>query len=87
MTCILYSIPRVLFQKSILPSYNSLISLDLMIPTGNLGNLPLIIIPALCKEKGSPFGDPDACYTYGMAYASLSMAVSSGSSIIFPHTI
>lgn len=38
--------------------------------------MPLIIIPAVCKEKGSPFGNPDACYTYGMAYASLSMAVS-----------
>ncbi|XP_062098733.1 protein PIN-LIKES 3-like isoform X2 [Humulus lupulus] len=44
---------------------------------GNLGNLPLIIVPALCKEKGSPFGDPDVCYTYGMAYVSLSMALGS----------
>ncbi|KAI8014628.1 Protein PIN-LIKES 3 [Camellia lanceoleosa] len=42
---------------------------------GNLGNMLLIIIPAACKEKGSPFGDPDACHQYGMAYASLSMAV------------
>ncbi|KAM7515965.1 hypothetical protein LguiA_005548 [Lonicera macranthoides] len=42
---------------------------------GNLGNLPLIIIPAVCREKGSPFGAPDVCYTYGMAYASLSMAI------------
>ncbi|WCJ32877.1 Auxin efflux carrier family protein [Euphorbia peplus] len=42
---------------------------------GNLGNLPLIIIPAICKEKGSPLGDPDTCHTYGLAYASLSMAL------------
>ncbi|XP_073053244.1 protein PIN-LIKES 3-like [Primulina eburnea] len=42
---------------------------------GNLGNLLLIIIPAVCKEKGSPFGSPDVCHTYGMAYASLSMAI------------
>ncbi|RVW29561.1 Protein PIN-likeS 3 [Vitis vinifera] len=41
---------------------------------GNLGNLPLIIVPAVCREKGSPFGAPDVCHTYGMAYASLSMA-------------
>ncbi|KAI4327879.1 hypothetical protein L6164_020290 [Bauhinia variegata] len=41
---------------------------------GNLGNLPIIIVPSVCKEKGSPFGDPDVCYKYGMAYASLSMA-------------
>ena len=24
---------------------------------GNLGNILLIIIPAICKQKGSPFGD------------------------------
>ncbi|XP_057794750.1 protein PIN-LIKES 3-like isoform X2 [Salvia miltiorrhiza] len=41
---------------------------------GNLGNLLLIIIPAVCKERGSPFGDGDTCVKYGMAYASLSMA-------------
>lgn len=42
---------------------------------GNLGNMLLIIIPAVCKESGSPFGDPAICHTYGMAYASLSMAI------------
>ncbi|XP_027361179.1 protein PIN-LIKES 3-like [Abrus precatorius] len=42
---------------------------------GNLGNLPIIIIPAICKDKGNPFGDSDVCYQYGMAYASLSMAI------------
>ncbi|GMP32267.1 hypothetical protein CsSME_00006103 [Camellia sinensis var. sinensis] len=44
---------------------------------GNLGNLPLIIIPAICREKGSPFGAPDTCHIYGLAYASLSMAIAS----------
>ncbi|XP_027917179.1 protein PIN-LIKES 4-like isoform X2 [Vigna unguiculata] len=48
---------------------------------GNLGNLPIIIIPAMCRESGSPFGDSDVCYQYGMAYASLSMAVSISSKI------
>ncbi|XP_051188439.1 protein PIN-LIKES 3 [Lolium perenne] len=42
---------------------------------GNLGNIFLIIIPALCKEKGSPFGAPDICQTYGLAYSSLSLAI------------
>ncbi|KAL1292291.1 hypothetical protein HN51_060768 [Arachis hypogaea] len=42
---------------------------------GNLGNLPLIIIPAVCQERGSPFGDPHTCSTYGIAYASLSLAM------------
>ncbi|XP_066394577.1 protein PIN-LIKES 3-like [Miscanthus floridulus] len=42
---------------------------------GNLGNIFLIIIPALCKEKGSPFGAPDVCQNLGLAYSSLSMAI------------
>ncbi|XP_048503613.1 protein PIN-LIKES 3 isoform X2 [Beta vulgaris subsp. vulgaris] len=44
---------------------------------GNLGNLPIIILPAICKEKGSPFGEPNICERYGLAYASLSMAIGS----------
>ncbi|CAJ1976521.1 unnamed protein product [Sphenostylis stenocarpa] len=43
---------------------------------GNLGNMPLIIIPAVCKESSSPFGAVDVCHQKGMAYASLSMAIS-----------
>ncbi|KAH1206105.1 Protein PIN-LIKES 3 [Glycine max] len=42
---------------------------------GNLGNLLIVIIPAICKESGNPFGDSDVCYQYGMAYAALSMAI------------
>jgi len=44
---------------------------------GNLGNMPLIIIPAVCKEKGGPFGDPESCQKYGMGYVALSMAMGS----------
>ncbi|OMO59518.1 Auxin efflux carrier [Corchorus olitorius] len=42
---------------------------------GNLGNLPLIIVPAVCKESNSPFGDSSTCSANANAYASLSMAV------------
>lgn len=42
---------------------------------GNLGNMLFIIIPAICKERSSPFGDADACYRQGMAYSALSMAI------------
>lgn len=42
---------------------------------GNLGNLPLIIVPAVCKVRSNPFGDVDVCYRNGLAYASLSMAI------------
>lgn len=42
---------------------------------GNLGNLMLIIIPAVCNEDGSPFGDRNVCSTVGLSYASFSMAL------------
>ncbi|XP_050235425.1 protein PIN-LIKES 3-like isoform X2 [Mercurialis annua] len=42
---------------------------------GNLGNMFLIMIPAICKEQGSPFGAPEVCQSYGLAYVSLSMAI------------
>ncbi|KAH7849768.1 hypothetical protein Vadar_022734 [Vaccinium darrowii] len=43
--------------------------------SGNLGNLLLIIVPAVCDESNSPFGDSSTCTTNGDAYASLSMAI------------
>lgn len=42
---------------------------------GNLGNILLIIIPAMCGEEGNPFGDTTACRTAGLSYVSFSMAV------------
>ncbi|KHN44555.1 protein PIN-LIKES 3-like [Glycine soja] len=44
---------------------------------GNLGNLPIILVPAVCKQSGSPFGDVNVCYKNALAYASLSMALGS----------
>ncbi|KAF4371052.1 hypothetical protein G4B88_002981 [Cannabis sativa] len=51
-------------------TYDSMIKLWFM-PV----NVLITFIIALCKEKGSPFGDSDVCYSYGMAYVSLSMAI------------
>ncbi|XP_027337150.1 protein PIN-LIKES 1-like [Abrus precatorius] len=42
---------------------------------GNLASLPLIVVPAICTERNSPFGDMNVCYRNGLAYASLSMAI------------
>uniref|UniRef100_A0A5B6ZVX9 Auxin efflux carrier family protein n=1 Tax=Davidia involucrata TaxID=16924 RepID=A0A5B6ZVX9_DAVIN len=42
---------------------------------GNLGNILLILVPAICKEAGSPFGDHNICESTGLSYASFSMAV------------
>ncbi|KAK9227856.1 hypothetical protein WN944_020800 [Citrus x changshan-huyou] len=43
--------------------------------SGNLGNLLLIIVPAICHEQGSPFGNRDVCSSVGLSYASFSMAL------------
>lgn len=42
---------------------------------GNMGNLLLIILPELCDESSSPFGDSSSCSTNAEAYASLSLAL------------
>ncbi|XP_027361711.1 protein PIN-LIKES 7-like [Abrus precatorius] len=43
--------------------------------SGNLGNLPIVIIPAICDEKGGPFGARDVCRNNALSYASFSMAL------------
>ncbi|XP_015954345.1 protein PIN-LIKES 7-like [Arachis duranensis] len=43
--------------------------------TGNMGNLPVVIIPAICYEKGGPFGEREKCRVRALAYASFSLAV------------
>ncbi|XVE87563.1 hypothetical protein DITRI_Ditri18aG0127600 [Diplodiscus trichospermus] len=42
---------------------------------GNLGNLVLIVVPAICNEDGSPFGNRNVCSSVGLSYASFSMAL------------
>ncbi|KAL6993347.1 Protein PIN-LIKES 7 [Sarracenia purpurea var. burkii] len=43
--------------------------------SGNLGNILLIIIPAICSEDGNPFGDHKTCRSVGLSYVSFSMAL------------
>ncbi|KAH9710509.1 protein PIN-LIKES 7 [Citrus sinensis] len=42
--------------------------------SGNLGNLLLIIVPAICHEQGSPFGNRDVCSSVGLSYKALAQA-------------
>lgn len=37
---------------------------------GNIGNVPLVLIAALCRDQGNPFGDSDKCSRDGTAYIS-----------------
>ncbi|KAM3223189.1 hypothetical protein ACQJBY_056875 [Aegilops geniculata] len=48
----------------------------------NFGNLLLIVIPAVCRENGNPFGGD--CTSRGLSYASFSMAL--GGLYIWTHT-
>lgn len=46
-----------------------------MCSSGNLGNIVIIIVPAICTEEGSPFGDHNICSSKGLSYSSFSMAL------------
>ncbi|XP_068640982.1 protein PIN-LIKES 6-like isoform X1 [Aristolochia californica] len=37
---------------------------------GNIGNIPLVLIAALCQDKSNPFGDSEQCNKMGNAYIS-----------------
>lgn len=37
---------------------------------GNIGNIPLVLIAALCRDKSNPFGDSNKCSQDGTAYIS-----------------
>ncbi|KAK2981872.1 hypothetical protein RJ640_010389 [Escallonia rubra] len=37
---------------------------------GNIGNVPLVLISALCRDTANPFGDSDKCSQDGNAYIS-----------------
>ncbi|KAM1047489.1 hypothetical protein ACFX2C_026840 [Malus domestica] len=45
------------------------------VSSANLGNLPLILVPAICNEDGNPFGNHSVCSTIGLSYVSFSMAL------------
>ncbi|CAJ1942193.1 unnamed protein product [Sphenostylis stenocarpa] len=42
---------------------------------GNMGNLPIVIMPAICDEKGGPFGEPDDCRNRALSYSFCSLAL------------
>ncbi|BBH06390.1 Auxin efflux carrier family protein, partial [Prunus dulcis] len=49
---------------------------------GNIGNVPLVLISALCRDKSNPFGDSTTCKTDGTAYISFGQWVGA---IIYTH--
>ena len=45
-------------------------------PTGYMGNLPLVLIVAVCSDSRNTFGESATCTKTGTAYISLGMWVS-----------
>ncbi|XP_058736708.1 protein PIN-LIKES 7-like [Vicia villosa] len=43
--------------------------------TGNMGNLPVVIIPAICNQRVTPFGTRDACHARALSYSFFSLAL------------
>eukprot|EP01018_Ginkgo_biloba_P015365 Gb_24378 [translate_table: standard] len=42
----------------------------IQIGIGNIGNVPLVLIAAVCRDKANPFGDSQTCNEVGSAYIS-----------------
>ncbi|ESW12038.2 hypothetical protein PHAVU_008G078601 [Phaseolus vulgaris] len=42
----------------------------IQIGIGNIGNVPLVLISALCRDQSNPFGDSEQCSKDGTAYIS-----------------
>lgn len=40
-----------------------------------MGNLPVVIIPAICNQRVTPFGTRDACHARALSYSFFSLAV------------
>lgn len=49
---------------------------------GNIGNVPLVLIAALCRDKSNPFGDTEKCAQDGNAYISFGQWVSCSSQLM-----
>lgn len=68
-------------MKTNVPTNEPLVSLGSVflctcIYAGNIGNVPLVLISALCREKSNPFGDSETCTQDGNAYISFGQWVS-----------
>lgn len=50
---------------------------------GNTGNLLMVLIPGICIEKDSPFGDSNVCSENGLAYVSFGMWVSNSYTLMW----
>ena len=56
----------------------ALLTKHLLTPAGNVGNLPMVLVAALCEDQTSPVAHavaPGRCYKLGIAYVVFAMWV------------
>lgn len=54
---------------------------------GNIGNVPLVVIAALCRDPSNPFGDSEICARDGNAYISFGQWVCKSSELMFLNSL
>ncbi|XP_059644273.1 protein PIN-LIKES 6-like [Cornus florida] len=70
LTTISGSIIGLLVASIVRPPYPFFKLTVIQIGVGNIGNVPLVLIAALCRDKSNPFGDSAKCAHDGNAYIS-----------------
>ncbi|KAK1321578.1 hypothetical protein QJS10_CPA03g00028 [Acorus calamus] len=70
LQCISGSLIGLVVAAIVRPPYPFFKFTIIHIGIGNIGNVPLVLIAALCRDKSNPFGDSDKCSEDGNAYIS-----------------
>lgn len=70
LATILGSLVGLLVASVVRPPYPYFKFTVIHVGIGNIGNIPLVLIAALCRDKSNPFGDSDKCSQDGNAYIS-----------------
>ncbi|XP_074311957.1 protein PIN-LIKES 6 [Silene latifolia] len=68
LTVISGSLIATLVAQIVKPPYPFYKFTIVHIGIGNIGNVPLVLIAALCRDTGNPFGDSEKCSQDGTAY-------------------
>ncbi|KAH9604759.1 hypothetical protein KSS87_005429 [Heliosperma pusillum] len=68
LTVISGSLIAVLVAAIVKPPYPFYKFTIIHIGIGNIGNVPLVLIAALCRDTANPFGDSEKCSQDGIAY-------------------
>ncbi|CAJ1930692.1 unnamed protein product [Sphenostylis stenocarpa] len=85
LTFLIGAIIGMIFVKLLKPNLKVEALIIASCSSGNMGNLPIVIIPAICDENGGPFGARDVCRNNALSYASFSMAL--GGIFIWTYTL